>query len=673
MENHHIMADPKGVVFGVDYYPEQWERSLWESDAERMQQMGFREVRLMEFAWALLEPSEGHFDFSLFDEVIDILSRHNLKVILGTPTATIPAWLYQKDPGICQTHPGGLHRDFGARRYTCFNSPTYLAACERIVSAVAEHFGHSPNVVGWQLDNEVGHEGSDRCICPNCQKKWPQWLKAKYGSIDRLNAAWGAVFWGTTYASFDQAPVPGAAVASFQNPSLILDYDRFCSDAVVNFIHRQADVLRARVAPSQWLTTNLYPTPNSTVIDMEQLVSKLDKPCFDNYPVWGDQNEPLPYYMNALLFSYIRGLKETGTFSIFEQFCGFQGHTCLGYLPPEDQMALWTNQVVARGANEILYFRWRTARFAQEQLCYGLLDPDSQDTDRAQRLVDNMRQTAPIFEKFADVPVESPVCMVYDKDNARLLREQYLSKGLVFQPTPYMQVGYDVELARNSAPYILYNVNMDFKSTSTVELERYKLISLPLYEMADPVFVARLEQWVKQGGHLIVGWHSGARDRQNQAVTSLLPGLLAEMAGVYVRKFESLNTTKTGVRIGLFPTHGEVWADIVEPVTARVLARYSGGKKFYSGSPAITVNDYGQGKVYYVGTSLAPLGLLWLYRRILKDAGLKPQFLGMDVEAVRRRTTDGSEVEVILNHSSGRKLVKGHLIEPYGMRVLPCK
>ena len=181
----------RGVKFGVVYYPEQWDKSLWQSDLARIRVMGVEEVRLMEFAWALLEPKKGVYDFSLFDEVLKLCEAEGLSVILGTPTATLPAWLYELDPTVVRIHPSGKTKDWGSRREACLNSPTYLKYADNIVEAVAKHFGKHPAVIGWQIDNEIGHEGSDICVCGHCRKVWHAWLKAKYKTIGALNAAWG--------------------------------------------------------------------------------------------------------------------------------------------------------------------------------------------------------------------------------------------------------------------------------------------------------------------------------------------------------------------------------------------------------------------------------------------------------------------------------------------------
>ncbi len=664
------MNDDRGVLFGVDYYPEQWDPSLWESDFRRMKGMGFKSVRMMEFAWALLEPRPGRFDFSLFDDAIALAGVHGLTVVLGTPTATFPAWLYRKDTGMVQIHPSGIYRDFGTRRQACYNSDSYRKASARIVEAIARRYGRNPAVIGWQIDNEIGHEGSDRCVCPTCVRKWHGWLKKKYGGVHAMNAEWGTVFWGTVYDRFDQVPVPRKQVSSIQNPGLALDYDRFCSDSAVAFVDMQMKILRKHIERRQWVTTNLYPTPQYPVIDMERLCREMEMVGFDNYPVWGDQDEPLPYFFTAYILSYIRGLNERGRFAVFEQFSGFQGHTCLGYLPSDEQVTLWTNQAIAHGADHLYYFRWRTAAFGQEQLCYGLFDPDDTPTSRAAAIAANMSTHAPEFERFASEPVRSEACVVYDKDNSRVLREQYLSKGIYLTPTPYMQVGYDLEMARHFVPYAVFNVNADVRSARSVDLSRYKIISLPLYEMADPDFVARLDSWVRRGGTLVLGWRAGARDMKNHAVRVELPGLFAEMAGVRIKRFESLNATKVGIRVGIVPAKGEAWADIVEPVTAKPIAWYRGRKKHYRGEPCVTVNEYGSGRVYYFGTSPDPLAIFLLFRKILKRAGLSPRFKGMGLEVVTRATTDGGTMEVVLNHTASYRWYGFRRIAPYGVRFI---
>jgi len=662
-----------GVKFGVDYYPEQWDRSLWKSDLARIREMGATEVRLMEFAWPVLEPRKGRYDFSLFDEVMKLCEKEGLQVILGTPTATTPAWLVAEDPSIVQVHPSGKAKDWGSRREACLNAPLYRKHSQRVVEAVAKHYGKSPVVAGWQVDNEIAHEGSDICVCAHCAGAWHAWLKARYGTVDALNRAWGAVFWGRTLSDFTQALVPREQVSTDQNPGLLLDYDRFCSDTAVAHAGRQIDILRKHARHGQFITTNLYMPPLSNVVDMEELFRDMDLVGYDNYPVWGDMAEPLPWFFNSFILSYIRGLKQNQPFSVLEQISGFQGHVCLGYRPPEEQMALWTNQAIAHGANRISYFRWRTALYGQEQLCYGIIDADNTETRRYTAIRDNIRNTRAICDSIGSEPVPAKACLVYDMDNIRVVKRQYLSKGLVFRPTPYHQIGYAPELARHFAPYALFGINADVRTPASVTIERYRVISLPLCQMTDGDFVDSLKEWVHDGGTLILGWRAGTRDRSNHSVKMELPGLFSELAGVRIREFEALGETKVGIRMGLIPCKGEIWADILEQGSAQVVARYTDGSKYYRGKACVTVNSYGNGRVWYLGTSPNELALFLLYRKIFKEAGMNPKFRGKGIEVVRRATRDGGEVDIVLNHTGKKKRALGAKLAPYGVAAVPVK
>ncbi|MDX9897306.1 MAG: beta-galactosidase [Spirochaetia bacterium] len=663
------MNKEKTLDFGVDWYPEQWSEQRWQEDARRIAGYGFDCVRIMEFAWSILEPEPGRFDFSLFDRAIAVLAAAGLDVILGTPTATPPQWL--RDEPVFRVSANGARHEYGTRRNVCYNAPAYMKAARRVVNAVADHYGSDDRIIGFQVDNEIGHEGSDRCVCEHCKKAWPLWLSDRYGTIEALNDAWGAVFWNTSYARFDQVPVASIQPSTVQNPALVLDYDRFCSESAERFAQEQTVCLRAKASPGHWITTNLFPPPLSNTIDMEALSDGMDFVSWDNYPVWGDQDEPLPWQFNATAQAYVRGLRDGVPFTVMEEMSGFQGHVCLGYLPPERRVALWAVQAIARGANRIVFFRWRTAPYGQEQLCYGLLDSDNRETERLRVIKSMMDRAKKELSSLAATKVDSPVCVAYSKDDARLLREQYLSKGLCFRVSPTIQAGYDREAAAWFAPYATLGIGADISSTRSIDMDRYKVISLPLYQMADPVLVERLGVWVDSGGTLVLGYRAGARDTRNNNIDMPLPGLFSELAGLTVPRFESLNMTSAKLRVGLVPGRGNVWADIIEPETAVPVATWTDREKFYRGFPAATVNRVGKGRVWYIGTSPDPLAMLSLYRRILKEAGLAPRFAGGDIESILRSDSEGRTWRLVLNHSPVRRWAYGVRLAPWGWAKLP--
>ena len=92
-----------------------------------MRELGFSVIRIAEFAWSIFEPAEGTFDFELFDWVIDLAHTHGLQVILGTPTATPPAWLTHKHAEVLNVTQAGIQYQHGQRRHYNYNAPIYRA------------------------------------------------------------------------------------------------------------------------------------------------------------------------------------------------------------------------------------------------------------------------------------------------------------------------------------------------------------------------------------------------------------------------------------------------------------------------------------------------------------------------------------------------------------------
>ncbi|HMS37825.1 MAG TPA: beta-galactosidase, partial [Arachnia sp.] len=121
---------------GVAYYPEHWDRTLWEDDVARMLEHGLDTLRIAEFAWGLLEPHDGTFEIGYFDDFLSICERLGMKVIFCTPTATPPVWMQHDHPGILNRDREGNAFD-GPRRNYSYNSPEYRAFSERIVERLA--------------------------------------------------------------------------------------------------------------------------------------------------------------------------------------------------------------------------------------------------------------------------------------------------------------------------------------------------------------------------------------------------------------------------------------------------------------------------------------------------------------------------------------------------------
>lgn len=656
------------AIFGAAYYPEQWTPNDWDEDLKIMKDMGLTSVRLGEFAWSILEPQEGKFDFSLFDAILEKVDKAGMTAILGTPTATFPPWLFEKYPDIVQTTKTGIKRIIGSRRQVCFSSKEYRKATERIVTALAKHYGRNKVVSAWQIDNEPGHEGSDLDYSDLSLISFRQWLKKKYSTIKTLNETWGNVFWGTQFDSWDQIPIPYATLASGYNPALIQDFFRFQSDELIGYIEFQASILR-KYTRNQTLTVNLFPSPFLAVTDFEKMFRFLDFVSWDNYPVWGNQPTPLPPSFVSSTLAYSHGLKQK-PFTVMEQFTGVQGHDTLGYLPAPGQVGLWLVQAIAQGANQIYFFRYRTARFGQEQLCYGILDHGKHLTKKYFELKETIEKVKLFANDVAEIPVSAEALLLHDIDNSRNYKHQPLSDGLKFNPVPFAQVGYDLELAKWFSATQIWNVNTHFVSVnSKIPLNNYKVITLPLYTMYDKSFVEDLDEYVMQGGTLVLGYRAGIKSKDHWMDTEPVPGQFRKMAGIEVHQFESLDSSQNvGVRMGIIPMSSSKFCEIIEPKTAKPFLNYFDSKKHYSGKVAGTVHNWGKGKVYYLGTSLSPIGLLLVYRKILKSAKVKIQFLGKDVERIYR---EGKEFNytITMNHSNYSRWVDWQRIKPFGFHI----
>ena len=201
--NRHV----RPPYIGAAYYPELWPLAEVENEIARMHELGVNCVRVGEFAWGRMEPREGEFDFAWLHEIVDKLYAGNIAVILCTPSATPPKWLTDTYPETLNVQSGGLASQFGGRCHVCKSSPVMREKNRIITRKLGEEFGNHPAVIGWQLDNEIFHYGNG-CHCPLCQKRFRRWLEQKYGTIEQLNAAWGAARWSLEYDSFDSIIPP---------------------------------------------------------------------------------------------------------------------------------------------------------------------------------------------------------------------------------------------------------------------------------------------------------------------------------------------------------------------------------------------------------------------------------------------------------------------------------
>ncbi len=596
-----------GIHFGVDYYPEHWPEDRWETDVRLMKELGLQVVRLAEFSWQKMEPSLGVFHFEWLDKIIALLDENGIKTILGTPTAAPPKWIIDKNPEIQPVDRYGRVRHFGGRHHDCQSNKTYREHIRRFVTEYSRHFVKNPGVIGWQIDNELGTHFDEMCMCKSCEAEFRNWLIKKYTDIEALNEAWGTAFWSQGYNDFSEISVP-LFTAAGENPSQMLDWKRFVSDLVVDFARFQADIIREN-CEGQFVTHNYMNFASR--VNYYDLAELLDFVSDDIYPAGFWRKEPdHPFHELAACYDVVRGYKKKNFF-MMEQQSGMSGWGTMGRALLPGEISAWAMQAVAHGAEAILFFRWRTCAIGTEQYWHGIL-PHSGNPGRAYEEIKNLIQRfSPVMEEIYGSAPKPVTAMVHS------FEQNY---AIDIQPN-HPELEYVEHLTGLYRPLYNRNVPVDFVR-GTDDLSGYRLVIAPLQYLMSKELAENYKNYVNQGGNLVLDMRAGVKDEHNICMTDAeLPGELRELCGIEIPEYDCLlkRTGSVAYEEEIYKVYK--WADIIELKGAEPLASFVGG--FYEGSPAVTVNQYGKGKVWYIGTEGSAEFLEALFSEILSESGVK--------------------------------------------------
>lgn len=642
------------LLFGVDYYPDQTPEALWEEDARRMAEVGFTNVRIAEFAWALMEPAEGKFDFAWLHRAVDILHKNNIAVILGTPSAAPPPWLSAKYQDIFEVNAQGQRLYPGGRRFTCPTNPTYRRLSLKIASEMAREFADSPGVIGWQIDNELTLGSSLRCYCNACQTGFQSWLHTRYHDLETINKTWGTAFWSQTYTDFTQIPVPLPSGGD-PNPGLALDYDRYQSYANVSFQGEQLEMLR-KVCPRHFITTNNVGLLDT--IDMRDLYRDLDFVAFDNYPGFFEmllhQQSSAPVApdtisaLSAMGHDFARGAKDGKPFMIMEEQSGKAGQRSFGPQPEKGQVRLWTYQAIAHGGMGVNYFRWDTATSGAEEYWHGMLNHDRSKSPAFDEMQQTVRELKALGPELLHSKYVAETALVFDYDCSWAVTIQPGHFSLSYMPQ--VQSWYGAISPSHSGIDIVGPLS---------DLTPYKIVFAPLQYVVSEAQAAKVRSFVQGGGVFVTGFRLGAKTDTSQMVRTPLPGLLRDVMGVTVEDYVPIYSAKQGIKFsaalaGPDATCG-LWADVLQPSGADVLGTYTAGA--HAGKAAVTANKFGKGKAIYIGGDLDVVSLSRVLQSLAGSAGVQqPIEVPRGVE-LTVRTSGGKQWIFLLNHTSDMQTV----------------
>ncbi len=513
-------------TLGVCYYPEHWPEAQWTEDAERMAKLGLTWVRIGEFAWSRIEPTPGTYDWDWLDRAIATLGAAGLQVVLGTPTATPPRWMLDRQPDMLAVDAQGRTRGFGSRRHYCFSHQGYRKECSRIVTALAERYGRNPHVAAWQTDNEYGCHDTVLSYSTAALHGFRDWLAQRYQSTEAMNRAWGNVFWSMEYANFDDVALPNLTVTE-ANPAHVMAFRRFASDEVASFNRLQTDIIRRH---SDAPIAHNY-MGRITEFDHFATGADLDIASWDAYPLGflSDRLEVSPDHkrrfvrqgdpdFQAFHHDLYRAVGR-GRWWIMEQQPGPVNWAPWNADPLPGMARLWAWEAFAHGAEAVCYFRWRQVPFAQEQMHAGLLRPDS--------------APAQAFHEATEVALELAAMPDVDTAPADVALVFDYASAWAWQTQPQ---GRDFDYFRLAFAFYRglrrLGLNIDILPPDVDDLGGYKLVLAPGVATLSDSLLAAL---ARHKGAALIGPRSNAKTAEFATPVPLppnLPGLSAIVARV---------------------------------------------------------------------------------------------------------------------------------------------
>ena len=650
------------LLLGAAWYPEQWPESRWNADLDLMQKAHINYVRVGEFAWSTMEPREGEYELDWLYRAIRAAEKHGIVVVIGTPTAAPPAWLTTTYPQTLRTMENGRKDEHGNRQQFDFSDPKYRELARAIDLQLGKRFGHDPDVIAWQIDNEYAGESYGTAT----QKQFQDWLRAKYKTLDNLNARWTTAYWSETYGAWSQIPVQ----ENGGNPGLMLNWKDFVSDTWRSYQRNQLDVLRPLIEPRQKITTNMMGWFDG--YDHYTVAQDLDFASWDDY-VRTPHLDPVE---NGATHDLTRGLLNKN-FWVMETQPGFVNWKANNTALDKGEIRAMAWNDIGHGAEAVEYWQWRSDLNGQEEYHGTLVGADGTPSPfyaEVQQIGADFRKTA---SALAGTTVHSEAAVLQDYDSRWAIERQ--KHNSAFDPVASLMTFYrPLHQALRSVDVV----------ADTAPLSQYKLVVAPALNVLTPKAIANLQSYVENGGHLVFGQRSAMKDADNTLFPQQQPGPFAAMLGARVAQFYALDSP--------IPVSGDwsgtgnstQWAeqlDVTGPDT-KVLMRYGQSNGWLDNQPAAVTRHVGKGSITYIGAGLDPATMTQAIAWMLRESGLKPTLPDVPTDIdVALRTGEGKTVLILTSYAktpttvplpaAAQDLLNGGKIttvtlQPYGVAVL---
>lgn len=579
------------LLYGAAYYPEYLPYDRTEEDMEMMERAGMNVIRIAESTWATLEPQDGVFDFSHVDRAIAAAGRHGISVIVGTPTYAIPPWLAKKHPDILAVTADGPQK-YGHRQNMDITHPAYLSHAERVIRALISHVCKSPQVIGYQLDNETKHYGT---AGERVQKRFVQHLREKYPDIEEFNREFGLDYWSNRVNRWEDFPDVTGAV----NESLAAEFQGFQRSLVTEFLEWQAAIVREYARDDQFVTHNFDFDWKSYSYGYQPEVDQFDAArCMTvaGADIYHPSEDLLTGAEITVCGNIARALKQS-CYLVLET----QAQGNIEWLPYPGQLRLQAYSHVANGANSVLYWPWHSIHNAVESYWKGVLSHDSSENET--------------YREACRVGAEWRRC----GDHIKNLRKENRVGVLLDNRSLAGMAHFPLETA-GSRSYndvlrwicdALYRINVEYDMVSSEERDfsRYDFIIAPALYSASDELLGALSSYVRLGGHLIATFRTGFCDERLKIYHDAQPHGLRECLGIRYDQFayprgamvtpaDDLPRGYSSALKGAGPARAREWMDLVTCDGASAIATYR--HPAWGGYAAVTENKFGSGSSLYL-------------------------------------------------------------------------
>jgi len=648
------------ILYGAAYYNEYMpgdQDARLEKDVALMKAAGLNVVRMGESTWSLWEPEDGRFEYAWMDHIVDAMGKAGIKVILGTPTYSIPAWMYHEHPEILVDRiPSGefggkpVPAVYGLRQNMDTDSPAYRFYAERLIRHIVAHYKDNPTVIGWQLDNETSSYGAAN---PDVFIGFQHYLEKKFVTPEALSKAWFLNYWGENLHTWEDLPRPDGTIST----SYKLEWSRWSQMRVTDFLHWQAALVRECASPRQFVTTD-YGGMMKRDVNEEAIAEALDIVADNVYHGTQDHYDGVT---QSIQEDFTRSLKHAN-FLITETNGQSTDWTSSYQFPPYDgQLREDVYTHLSNGADMVEYWHWASIAAGQETYWKGILSHDLEPNREYAEVSRTAHELEKIGPHLVGLEIHNQVAILWSRDSLNAI-------GFM----PFTSSGPRWSFAPASADYAslvqqmhrsLYDLNVgcDFVFPETPDFSAYKLLIVPALYISDDALLQRLSDYVKNGGHVVMTFKSGFANENSAVRWERAPGPLRQAAGFSYQEFSNLENP---LALKGDPYHaGEEnkvshWAEFLMPEHAKPLAWYD--HPFFGKWPAITENQFGSGTLLYEGTYLSDKLQTAVLQSALKEAGLtsSDQQLPAAIHVTHGVNRLGKRIHYYFNYSGSQAAVQ---------------